>query len=326
MVYAVMSPALRADATSRRVTSSTLHLVFRKFRLLLHFQPGGATERATILAKLQNPGAAKTPAEALSSLRRWSDWWNRLTETGMTEPDPSVIVKALLSIVERHLQSAPEVLFRTQVARSALCIDQRPTLQQALSFHRHLLAEFEQFCLSVGGSQDGPKVRLAQVNQETIQKSRPSCKYYLSTTGCKKGLSCQYKHSTQDLPKEARARKCLRCGSEAHRAKQCPHPGKGDNKDGAGANKGGPVSPTSTSPESSPAKGAAARKAQKQQELQQQQAQASTAAPSGVQQQTIPGVSPVAANAGVQGVGQQVSTASVMRPCRLEPKQIPGST
>ena len=321
MVYAVMSPALRADATSRRVTSSTLHLVFR---LLLHFQPGGATERATILAKLQNPGAAKTPEEALSSLRRWSDWWNRLTETGMTEPDPSVIVKALLSIVEKPLQSAPEVLFRTQVARSALCIDQRPTLQQALSFHRHLLAEFEQFCLSVGGSQDGPKVRLAQVNQETIQRSRPSCKYYLSTTGCKKGLSCQYKHSMQDLPKEARARKCLRCGSEAHRAKQCPHPGKVDNKDGAGANKGGPVSPTSTSPESSPAKGAAARKAQKQQELQQQQAQASTAAPSGVQEQTIPGVTPVAANAGVQGVGQQVSTASGNAPVQVGTQANPG--
>ena len=325
MMYAVMSPALRADATSRRVTSSTLHLVFR---LLLHYQPGGASERATILAKLQTPGAAKNAEEALSSLRRWSDWWNRLTETGMTEPDPSVIVRALLSIVERPLQSAPEVLFRTQVARSALCIDQRPTLQQALSFHRHLLAEFEQLCLSVGGSQDGPKVRLAQASQEAIPKAKANCKYYLSSTGCKKGLSCQYKHNMQDLPKDVRARKCLRCGAETHRAKQCPHPGKGDkhssDKDAAGANRGGPASPTSTSPETSTAKSAAARKAQKQQELQQQQAQASQAASSGLQEQANLGVTSVAADSGVQGLGQQLSTSSGGTPAQVGNHANPG--
>ena len=57
-------------------------------------------------------------------------------------------------------------------------------------------------------------------------------KYFLSQKGCKYGGSCKNVHSMNELSKGDRFNKCLNCGSEEHRAKDCERPNK--------ANKPGP--------------------------------------------------------------------------------------
>ena len=47
------------------------------------------------------------------------------------------------------------------------------------------------------------------------------CKYFLSPKGCKFGSKCKYPHSMYELSKAERFKKCLNCGSEEHRAKDC---------------------------------------------------------------------------------------------------------
>ena len=59
-----------------------------------------------------------------------------------------------------------------------------------------------------------------------VGKGNIPCKYFLSQKGCKNV------HSMNELSKGDRFKKCLNCGSEEHRAKDCERPNK--------ANKPGP--------------------------------------------------------------------------------------
>ena len=53
------------------------------------------------------------------------------------------------------------------------------------------------------------------------EKSQEMCRYFAKASGCKRGDKCTYNHSMSSMDKDLRARKCLRCGSESHRAKEC---------------------------------------------------------------------------------------------------------
>ena len=52
-------------------------------------------------------------------------------------------------------------------------------------------------------------------------KSQELCRYFGKPSGCKRGDKCVYSHSMSSMDKELRAKKCLRCGSESHRAREC---------------------------------------------------------------------------------------------------------
>ena len=64
-------------------------------------------------------------------------------------------------------------------------------------------------------------------------KGKIPCKYYKK--GCRYGGSCKNVHSMNELSKGDRFKKCLNCGSEEHRAKDCDRPNK--------AGKSGPKDP-----------------------------------------------------------------------------------
>ena len=57
-------------------------------------------------------------------------------------------------------------------------------------------------------------------------KGKIPCKYFLSQKGCRYGGSCKNVHSMNELSKGDRFKKCLNCGSEEHRAKDCGRPNK----------------------------------------------------------------------------------------------------
>ena len=110
------------------------------------------------------------------------------------------------------------------------------------AYHRHLLAEFEALTTSQvpkkGGNQP-PNLALKAMDgaaggasggqgggAKGGGKGKIPCKYFLSQKGCKYGGSCKNVHSMNELSKGDRFKKCLNCGSEEHRAKDCDRPNK----------------------------------------------------------------------------------------------------
>ena len=69
-----------------------------------------------------------------------------------------------------------------------------------------------------------PQLKAVSANEGGERRSGAGgkkCKFFLSPKGCKFGPKCRYQHSMSELSYLERARKCLNCGSEAHRAKDC---------------------------------------------------------------------------------------------------------
>ena len=112
------------------------------------------------------------------------------------------------------------------MVRATLRIDQQPSLQDVLKYQRHLQAERESFASSISTTITSPAVRAAGVSvggQQTIAGgTKPGCKYFLRQSGCRRGAKCPYPHDLSGLTKVERSRKCLACGSEEHRQKECP--------------------------------------------------------------------------------------------------------
>ena len=146
----------------------------------------------------------------------------------MNLPDPMVLVGALSSMTKPVLRGEPEVTWRTELVKSTLQLHGRPSEEAVRSYHRHLLAEFETLAgamvpvkpddahalqLKAGSANEG-----GECPSGAGGKAR---KFFLSPKGCKFGPKCRYQHSMSELSHAERERKCLSCGSEAHRARDC---------------------------------------------------------------------------------------------------------
>ena len=253
MLLAVMTPSLRADLIARQEVGSSVKILYRLF---LHFQPAGSGEKEVILKRLHAPQQAKSSAEAQQILRNWARWEARAREIGLILPDPSILVRALTAVMSQIMATNQDLAFKMNVARQALRLEQSPTLDKVMAHHRHALAEVDSLVINQGGS-SGAALRLIN-NPAPVPKAstKPLCKYFLSEKGCKKS-KCGYQHDMSGLEKAARSRKCLRCGSEAHRAKECPlakGQKRGDGTDpGSPSSQRTPASPVSPTPASTSA-------------------------------------------------------------------------
>ena len=79
------------------------------------------------------------------------------------------------------------------------------------------------------------------------QAGKPLCKFFLGASGCKRGGKCTYVHDMSGLTRQERGKKCLACGSEAHRQRDCPSVGAGSPKGQASSREGGATSPNKQS-------------------------------------------------------------------------------
>ena len=99
-------------------------------------------------------------------------------------------------------------------------------MDQVCAYQRHLQAEIEGLVAAMLPTTVGqPRVQALETTSPKAEKEKGTsdvCRYFLKAGGCKRGEKCKYVHSLQSLDREARSKKCLRCGSEAHRAKECP--------------------------------------------------------------------------------------------------------
>ena len=240
MLLNAMPNDLKADMVSRRCTQDCVRMLYR---LYTHYQPGGSAERTEVLKRLQSPAettGSETLEGAVKVLRAWPRWLDRCRAVQMSPPDPSVLSRGLQALTASHIEGSPDASFRTSMLRASLRLDARPTLEQVIGYHRHLQAELE---LLLGAktmsstTTTAPKLRAIDTGLQPKARdvggktgsSPEMCRYFSKATGCKRGDRCSYSHNMSSFDRETRAKKCLRCGSEARRQKDCPvgkQPGK----------------------------------------------------------------------------------------------------
>ena len=76
---------------------------------------------------------------------------------------------------------------------------------------------------------------------------KPLCKFFLGASECKRGGKCTYVHDMSGLTRQDHGTKCLACGPEAHRQKDCPSVGAGSLKGQASSREGDTTSPNKQS-------------------------------------------------------------------------------
>ena len=143
----VASMLLSAVPEQRReelVASKRLNVFSILCHLQLTYQPGGLGEKQTLLQNIESPPEALTLGDAVLGLKRWMRWRQRAAELQASEPDPSVLVKAVTKLTSKVLSAHSELSFRIALARSTLMVDTRPTRDVVGQFSTHLLAEIEQ--------------------------------------------------------------------------------------------------------------------------------------------------------------------------------------
>ena len=240
-VASMLLAAVPEQQREELVASKRLTVFSIMCHLQLTYQPGGLGERQTLLHNIESPPEAQSLGDAVLGLRRWMRWRQRAAELQASEPDPSVLVRAVTKLTAKVLSSHSELSFRIALARSTLMVDTRPTREVVGQFSTHLLAEIEQVAhmerktLKVK-TETVPKLK--KLDEETKglgkgykgkdgQKSEDKqiCKYFTQEngSGCKKGKSCRWAHVMDDK------RRCYTCGSTTHMANKCPTATSGDN-------------------------------------------------------------------------------------------------
>ena len=238
MLMDALDPVVKADLIARKANHSASHILFR---LYTTYQPGGTGERNLVLSNLQNLQVIHDATARVAALRDWGRWYQRCIDFGMNLPDPMVLVGALNSMTKPVISKDTEVTWRTEMVKSTLQLHARPTAEAVTAYYRHLLAEFEALATSQvpkkGGSGNQPPNLALKAMDGTASggqgggakgggKGKIPCKYFLSQKGCRYGSSCKNVHSMNELSKGDRFKKCLNCGSEEHRAKDCDRPNK----------------------------------------------------------------------------------------------------
>ncbi len=225
-------------------------------RLMIAYQPGGLSEKAAILGALDAPEEAQNLGQAVLGLRRWLRWHRRAGDIGVVRPDATIQVRGLQKLVKKILKDHADLAFRIQLAKSSLLIDTAPTSESVLRYANHLLAEIEQVAHQDKKKKEAqplpdPKIKRFEEKgsgkggewKKEERGSRdwaggspektlsPTCKFFLTEQGCKKGKSCQFQHTLDDQ------KRCWNCGSSLHFSPKCDRPREGDSKGAKGEGK-----------------------------------------------------------------------------------------
>ena len=224
LMMQALPESVKLDLIARRSNQSAALVLFRLFTA---YQPGGAGERAVVLKHLQGIEVPTDLTMCLSSLRSWPRWLQRCRDLNMVVPDGSLLARGLTTMTSKFLNENPDAVFRTQVVRSSYRVDGQPRLEDVVRYHQHLQAEIENIVSSrIATTPSAPTIKAISssstpASPTTPKEGRP-CKYFLRAGGCRRGAKCPFGHSLEGLSKQERSKKCLACGSEEHRQRDCP--------------------------------------------------------------------------------------------------------
>ena len=220
MLLASLPTSLKGQILANRATSSVQVL----FRIFTRYQPGGLGERAMLLRQLVDPRTPTSMLEALEQLRAWKRYLRRAQKLKIATPDATLLVGALEKYVGVIVKASPQTSFRLNSARAGLRIDVAPVVDSVLQFADVVLAEAEagfhstaqgtaakvkDFGKGGGKGKDGGGKDAA---------TAPTCRFFLTDSGCKKGAGCTYRH---EFDRDKRGR-CWNCGGTSHTRKHCP--------------------------------------------------------------------------------------------------------
>ena len=218
-------------------------------KLYAVYQPGNLQEKSLILKMLEQPDECSSALAAVEALRKWNLWRRRAASVGIAEPDASILLRGLDRITGAVVRGNAELSFRISLIRSTLQIDVCPSASSITSFVQHLQAEMEQQArlgaVKPGGD-EAASLKALETSREAVSPTHatppppPSatsltttkatsnlCRFFASDKGCRRGNGCKYPHTWSLVDKSSRQKKCLNCGAQGHRAKECRAPGGG---------------------------------------------------------------------------------------------------
>ena len=102
------------------------------------YQPGNLQEKSLVLKMLEQPEECQTALAAVEALRKWTLWRRRAVSVGITEPDPSILLRGLDRITGAVARGSGELAFRVSLIRSTLQVEVCPSSQSIASFSQHL--------------------------------------------------------------------------------------------------------------------------------------------------------------------------------------------
>ena len=233
MLLGILPEALRRDVVGARNVSTVSIL----YRLFVVFQPGGGAERTSLLKSLTEVRVGTTIHDVLGTIRLWRRWVSRALELKVAIPDPLILMQVLgkMSDAVGKIGGA-QVAYRLASVRQELQVDQRPLLPAVQEYAEFLQAEAEDLSLmtavpkpssttlpptssSTGAAVPAAVKAVALNGGGTDEKGKPVCKFWGTSGGCRRGESCTYSHSWDNINKEGR---CYGCSAEGHMKKDCP--------------------------------------------------------------------------------------------------------
>ena len=142
----------------------------------------------------------------------------------MVVPDGSILARGLTSMTSKFLAESQDATFRTQLVRSTYRVDGQPKLEDVIRYQQHLQAEIESSVAartSLTTTTPALKAVTPDAGNPGVKDTKP-CKFFLKASGCRRGARCPFGHNLDGLSKAEKAKKCLACGSEEHRLRECP--------------------------------------------------------------------------------------------------------
>ena len=254
MLLAAVPDVVRRELIATRKMSSVEAL----FALLCRYQPGGPSERAMLIKEISDNklGSSAGVKDVLNHLRQWRRYAARARELHVQLPDALVLVHLLTTWADQlgRLGGA-QVVYRLAVLRQTLQLDTVPQESHVMEYVEALQAEAEQLALTLSSTSSwtSPTASSEAKKKEAVkaaaltsgsggggyagasETSKPRCKFWGTSVGCKRGAACNYEHSWEGMQKKGR---CWNCSSDAHIKPDCPY--ERSEK---------PISPTSSSSE-----------------------------------------------------------------------------
>ena len=255
--------AIPRGLAAELVSQRRMHPTQIVFKILVAFAPGGLEERSALLKKLAVYDNATTEAGVVESIRTWERRRIRAQELKLVMPDPSLQMKALMTMVGPVVAKNHELAFNIQSVRRELGVDVNITNEKVSALSRVIEAECLQRVtteettgnVKKTGQQEGKEKDTGVVKKmedmrqgqgkggqgreenaggtkgggkDTGKMNLGLCAFFSKPTGCRQGGQCGFIHQ-----KPEQNDRCWNCGVQGHSSRERTRPkrewgGKGE--------------------------------------------------------------------------------------------------